>query len=254
MTQSLQNFRLLLVDEKTYVAQLEKESYKNKGVLAHVADNITDASRIIKKFSIDVVCANLDFKDGAGLAILKQLKQDYNDKVRLWTTSSVDIDEKQKELAYLENIDLFFVQPLSKDFFIKKIRTALNEPTRESQQRLTSPSLGSVRVKIQKSKQSKEPTYLKGQLMDLSNTGMRISYFEDLAIHHTYSFILTLDGISPLHLQGKVIRIHSQSSTPHTSHTSLGIEFVDMSQEHTDLLSAFLSTKHKKRNAASYYG
>lgn len=126
------HLRMLIVDEATYLSRLDRQGFRDKGVLVYSSDNSAAAVKILQTKSINVISVNLDFAQGKGLQILKHLLATTAAKSYLWVSTSVqayDTTTAQDVLAM--GVDLFIQLPISKEFFIKKIREALGGTPRQ---------------------------------------------------------------------------------------------------------------------------
>ena len=130
------SFRMLLIDEVSYVSGLDKEGFRQQRVLVYTAQNYQASREILDKKSVDVVCCNLDFSGGEGRYILRELHKKYADdhcydkKVVLWVAVVSDTRTLPPDDPLMDIVQLIFKPPLKRATFISKIRQALTHRER----------------------------------------------------------------------------------------------------------------------------
>lgn len=133
------HLRMLIVDEATYLSRLDRQGFRDKGVLVYSTDNSAAALKVLQTKSINVISVNLDFAQGKGLQILKHLLATTATETYLWVTTSIkSYDTTTARDVLAMGVGLFIQLPISKEFFIKKIREALGGAPRQAERtRLT---------------------------------------------------------------------------------------------------------------------
>ena len=228
--------RLLIVDEKNFLSDLDKEGFRSKGVLVFSADNFVSARPYLLKKKVDVVSCNLDFKEGLGLSIYQQLRREFPGDAFLWVATLVTPNPSLEERVLkvdsssgVPGVDLLIHTPVSKEYFIEKMREGLGQAIRSSQRVVAT---GTATFCL-------ENSYLKKRIQNLSLSG--ISVFKDsedlcemIPQENKVSMILHLEGLSrPVYLDAQLIREHSD-------YDCMALRFVDLGEETESMLYQYL--------------
>lgn len=228
-------FRLLLVDEKTYVSRLEKESYRNKGIMVYQAESTSEAESILKNKTIEVICCNLDFAKQKGIQVYRKLRNSHSSKEYLWITTSLSYNLRKTHPKLYGTIDLFFVMPISKEYFIEKVVTALSQSSRQSTRYPI--YQGYVRIKVGEN-------YVQSNLIDLSKSGMQIQNTSEIQPGEQHTMILFFQDTPPLHITGKIVRKHTANpisiKNNETPIETLGISFVSLEEQQQKSIQSIL--------------
>ena len=241
-------FRLLLVDEKTYISQLEKESYRSQGILVYQVENLRDAQSMLAQRSIDVICCNLDFGEGQGLEVYRALRASDTTNSYLWITASLTRDLQKNHVDLYETVDLCFVLPLSKEYFIEKVIAALDKKHRGDERCVV--NQGYVRIKV-------DGTYVEVPLLDLSPSGMQVGAVPEVPQDYEGEMILFLDTLAPFQVQGRVVRTSEynplMTGSGQGRAKALGINFVSLEDAHQYIINNFLQTQKSQSRFANSY-
>ena len=195
-----QTIRLLLIDEKTYLTHLDKQSFRDKGAVVYSADNQASAEKYLSSKQIDVVSCNVDFKDGAGMRIFKNLISKHSPTAYLWVVTTYNASTETDQKATDIGADLVVRLPVSKEYFMKKMRLALGGATRKDE-RISTRGVATFCY---------QGEYIKASIHELSISGLlvdNISAVRDILSGDVIPVILHLDGLSrPINVDTVFIR------------------------------------------------
>ena len=192
--------RMLLIDEKSYLSHLDRQGFRDKGIIVYTADNETHAQQHLNSKSIDVITINMDFNHNQGMHIFKFLYDRSPTQNYLWVATSVHLNSTTETKILSLGAQLVIHLPISKDFLIKKVRAALGGEVRQ-QQRLN--ITGTVTICC-------DTNTIHTTLQEISTTGLLVGNIHEICakIPPLVKLIIHPIGLSrPLHLMGKLARV-----------------------------------------------
>ena len=250
------NFRMLLIDEINYISAVDKEGYRQQGILVYTADRLKECQRVLDQKKIDVICCHLNFNGGEGRHLLKKLYPLYQDRAYLWAAMVDEQSPLNSQDPLLDCVHLIFKPPIKRPYFIAKIRSALSQQARQHPRiestNTVGGSLGTVKV-------ATDDGYQQAHIKNLSTHGLHMSNLPHLKPGDHLDLILTLPSLkSPLSLKGQVVNRSAPPSslTPVQEETSLGlgVSFTDVEPPQQKKLEQVLSHLLNKSPEKRYYG
>ena len=190
--------KLLLVDEKSFTASLDRAGYREKGILVYTAHDYNSTIKTIDAKDIDVVSINLDSQSQDTKNLLKQTKNHVSKQGVFIIATSVQTSAKAKKEALNNGADLFVEQPVPREFFIEKIKSLLDQAVRDNA-RIN--AFGSISVELEKGN-------LNLDINDLSSSGILVDYCEALSEGMSLKLTLQLEDLNhKFFISGSVIRV-----------------------------------------------
>lgn len=235
----MSHIRLLLVDEKSFTASLDRAGYREKGVMVFTAHDYQSALKTINSKDIDVVSLNLDFNKQNSIALLKQLKASVSKSGIPFITTSVQTSAKFRKEALENGADLFVEQPVPRDFFIEKIKSTLDQVVRDNT-RIS--AIGSISVELNEGNLSLD-------ISDLSMTGILVDYNSAVKEGQSLNLTLQLEDLShKFSLEGSVIRIINNKDIK-----GIGIKFDNFKGKDKTMLQKYIDKHQIESSELKYY-
>ncbi|MDB2447319.1 response regulator [bacterium] len=234
----MSHIRLLLIDEKSFTASLDRAGYRNKGVIVYTAHDYPSALKTITAKDIDIVSLNLDFQGQNSIDIIKQLKSNVPKSIPFIVTS-VQTSAKIQKAALKNGADLFVEQPVPREFFIEKIKSTLDQAVRDNK-RIS--AIGSISLELEQGNLSLD-------INDLSTTGILVDYSE--AVQEGQSVRLTLqleDMPSKFSIDGSIIRVINNNDKK-----GVGIRFENFKGKDKSKLQKYIDQHHIESSQLKYY-
>lgn len=125
--------KILTIEEKGLTTELDRAGYKKMGVTYRVVHSFKDANDLLAKEAFDVIVVNFDFSRLDHMSLCRHFKaQDQTKEIPIIFTS---VQEKPKNLSeyVTAGLDLFIQLPIPRQFFIERVRTLLEQKTRETE-------------------------------------------------------------------------------------------------------------------------
>lgn len=240
------HIQLLVIDEHSFITGLENEGYRQMGVQAYVASNVSEVKRLLTKQKIDVILINWEsrnFDPSNMVRFIRGIKE-YKG-VPIIVTS---IHRYTDKLSQVKEIDLFVKQPIPRVLLLEKIRRLLNKKNRE-QERLDLHDLYLGSVKVSFGKETHTLT-----LADVSTSGAFLYSEIVFPKGQIVNLEVTLPGISlPLKVAGEVTRTSRMHKINDTMNKGIGVQFTEFQDDAKDLLARFIAERKLESSFISYY-
>jgi len=122
---SLQNKRILLVDDEDFLREVLSEIFNSAGAITTTAENGSIAFDLLQKDRFDVVISDIRMPGGDGLSLVENINTqlDYHPKVFLCSGFNDIPAEKTNTLDVVE----IFTKPFSVDKMIESVSKALQK-------------------------------------------------------------------------------------------------------------------------------
>ncbi|MCY4379975.1 MAG: PilZ domain-containing protein [Proteobacteria bacterium] len=229
-----QAIRLLLIDEQNFLTHLDKESFRQQGIRVYSTDNYAGAVKYLSQSDqkkIDVVSCNLDFHNGAGFELLERLITKYGANHCLWIATLVTPGEGKKKKLLDLGVKLLIHLPISKEYFIAKMRTALGGAPREHKRYDVN---GKLSFKI-------NDRQITTTIHTISLSGISGDSAQTLSLPEGQAFdlIVDLEGLHPIHLSASPV------SSPFPRH-HLAFRFTKMPEKEKKILEKYLDKKNQR--------
>lgn len=246
------SFRMLLIDEVSYVSGIDKEGYRQQGILVYTAQNFKESCDVLDKKKVDVICCHLGLQGGEGKNILRELHQRYRKRSYLWAAMTDKHNPLSPQDPLMEHVQLAFHPPIKRPYLIAKIRGALNQKTRSGNR---VQAIGNAKVK-----KVTVQDYTNSTIRDLSISGMQIDDVASLKEGDSLDLILNLPPLKgrPLSLKGQVVGRRKtptlalgSSSSPDS--LGLGICFMNMNSMQKQRLGKIMDYLTAHSSEQHYY-
>lgn len=129
---SQDTIRMLSIDDRTVTTELDRAGYRKIGVTIRSATTFAEAQSILASGPIDIIVINLDYGKVDSVSACQHFKtQEETKNIPIVATS---VQDKPRTLKGCMNagVDLFVEQPMPRQYFIEKIRSLLDQKTRET--------------------------------------------------------------------------------------------------------------------------
>ena len=229
---SIGSVKLLMVDEKRMTTDLDNAGYRKLGITVRTATSFESVDRIIKDESIDVIVFNYDFKDIDSVQTCALFKsQNATADIPIIFTSVQSLPKKILK-SHL-GPDLFVEQPVPRSFFIEKVKTLLDEKTRDTSR----VDHGGMAI----FDWDGQPAQC--EIQDLSQSGILLNTDVDIPNGQTVSISFSVSGYKkPIVVDGEVVRRVSADKSGKLP--GLGVKFVTFKSDSQRRLEKYiLSTK-----------
>ena len=128
---AISSVKLLMVDEKRMTTDLDNAGYRKLGITVKTATSFEAVDKAVRDETIDVIVFNYDFKEIDSVADMCFLKsQNETADIPIIFTSVQSLPKKILK-SHL-GPDLFVEQPIPRSYFIEKVKTLLDEKTRDT--------------------------------------------------------------------------------------------------------------------------
>ena len=195
---------VVIADDQSMKARIMADYLKISGFLITIASSIDEMRRALDLEKIDVVIMNYHFKNGRGLSDIKNAKnKSKNAKVKFIVIGSKD-DEHAKENSYINQCDIFLVNPIHWAELIQDIKKLSKQEYRKSERMKCH-----IAFKVTKENQIFESTAI-----DISTDGVFLLDKEKL-INPIVGLDIFLEFTLPrskelLKCYGKVVRVNDK--------------------------------------------
>lgn len=235
----MDHIRLLLIDEKSLTASLDRAGYREKGVLVYTAEDYQTALQTIASKNIDVISLNLDHNKDTSLNVLKQLKaHEHSGEIPVIATS-VQATKKSRNSALDSGADLFVEKPIPREYFIEKIKSTLSQAIRDNT-RIS--AIGEVIVTTSEGNFSLP-------ISDLSSTGTLVEFSDRLTEGDAIEFSLKLEDHSyNFPIKGSVVRVINSAKKQ-----GVGIRFESFKGNDKVKLQKYIDKNQIKSSDLKYY-
>ena len=253
---SLSILRILVIDNNNYLSRVYNQGLRNFGAIVYLAQNYKEAVGILNNHSINVISVNLDYgnvsnagDDGLGFDILSKLYRELCQKLNIiWTASSISNSEKTRKKALSLGVDLYFIQPVAKEFFIKQIHKFNHQSIRSDDRIFTT---GKVSAFV-------NGKYQIFKLRDISLTGLAFYADNKFVKNDLMTVVLSDKKHHAVRINARIVRIidsqskllinkiNNQSNQQKQKSCIIAVEFFDL--DHRDqinlkaIIQSFCST------------
>ena len=126
MTRSLENIRVLVVDDSKSMRRIVRKFLESAGVLEVVeAKDGKDALEMMGKSSVDLLVSDLNMPRMNGLELLAALRARGFSPGICFVMLTVEAVQKTMNLALESGADSYIVKPVTQTVFLGEIRAAL---------------------------------------------------------------------------------------------------------------------------------
>lgn len=235
----MDHIKLLLIDEKSLTASLDRAGYREKGVLVYTAQDYKSALNLISEKGIDVVSLNLDYNKENSFNVLKQLKENISEQDTPLIVTSVQATNKAKKKALEIGADLFVEKPIPRDFFIEKIKATLSQAVRDTT-RIS--AIGEIHITGSHGEFSLP-------ISDLSSTGTLVEFTDKLNEGDSVDLSLKLEDHSyNFPIKGSIVRIINNNNKQ-----GVGIRFDSFKGNDKSKLQKYIDKHQIKSSGLKYY-
>ena len=238
---SMASVKLLMVDEKRMTTDLDNAGYKKLGITVRTATSFESVDRIIKDETIDVIVFNYDFKDIDSVQTCALFKsQNATADIPIIFTSVQGLPKKILK-SHL-GPDLFVEQPVPRSYFIEKVKTLLDEKTRDTSR----VDHGGMAI----FDWDGQPAQC--EIQDLSQSGILLNTDIDIPNGETVSISFSVAGYKkPIVVDGEVVR--RVSSDKSGKLPGLGVRFVTFKSDSQRRLEKYILSTKKQDPKLVYY-
>ncbi len=234
--------RMLLVDEKSPTADIDRAGYRNMGILVKQAHNFQQALEQLKDTPIDLVVINYDYSEIEPLHIATQLKSLFSESDLRVVMTSLQSNASVRKKILDSGVDLFIEQPIPRQVFIEKVRKMLSQQARNNE-----------RVSLLKPLKINLPSgkSMEAKAADISTTGILISSDLPVEIGQTIDMDIYLPhSTKPLKLKGEAVRKLSLNAK---QASATGIRFIHLSKTDEETLNTFVKSDEQQKKKLVYY-
>ncbi len=242
--------KLLKIDDKSLVSDLDKAGYRKMGVIVKAVHSEREAYAALKKDSYDVILINLDYPNVNAMSFCQRLKNDpkYSDLHVIITSVNAKVKNQQEALS--AGASLFIEQPFPRPFLVEKIKKMLELKTRDEQR-----IAGDAKLVIKR-----QGSVLPCVLADLSSSGILVYLEDGIKLGEAVAIELSLPMVKKtLRIAGEVVRQVDSSKSVTASGDELvggigmGIKFVSMSTADRNELEKYVHINNSKDLNMIYY-
>lgn len=123
---------MLSLDDRMVTTELDRAGYRKMGVTIKSASTFAEAQAALQAGPVDIIVINLDYERINAVSTCRHLKsQEATRNIPIVTTSVQDRPSTLKE-CMAAGVELFVEQPMPRQYFIEKIRSLLDQKTRET--------------------------------------------------------------------------------------------------------------------------
>lgn len=123
---------MLSIDDRTVTTELDRAGYRKMGVSIRSATTFAEAQSILAAGPIDIIVINLDYNKVDAVSACKHFKGKEETKNTPIVATSVQDKPRTLKGCMSAGVDLFVEQPMPRQYFIEKIRSLLDQKTRET--------------------------------------------------------------------------------------------------------------------------
>lgn len=215
-------------------------SYPNARSLLHASDQ--EAVEIIAslaiKNKISLIIINLDAHEINAFSLIGQFRRRASTADILLVATSVEADEAKQRRVLEIGADLFVLQPLPRQSFIKKIRELLKRQSRLDE-----------RVKIAgRAEFIWENTRYQCGIANISRSGVLLATRIKFDMGTTVSLNIFLDNArQPLIIEGEFVRVATEQDK------GIGVKFTSLSNKQAETLERFIIQHSCEDLEMAYY-
>jgi uncharacterized protein (TIGR02266 family) len=234
--------KILFIDEKRITSELEKAGYRKIGAQIVQATNFTGAKDILKKEEIDVIVLNFDYAQIDAPSICEHFKKQKDTaEIPIVFTSVQSLPKKV--MARTHAPDLFIETPVPREYFIEKIRSILDEKTRNTE-RVT--HVGEAEYII-------DGESFHAPIQDVSKSGILLATDSDLKVGTKVTLNFELPGYKkPITVDGEVVRQIAPNKARETP-AGIGIRFDEFNGDSQKRLEKYIAKSQNDDPKLAYY-
>lgn len=228
---STPTMRILQIDEKFMTSELDRAGYRKTGTKIIQASSFLEAQAKLKTQDVDVIVINFDYEGISAEAACKHFKASKKtEDIPIVFTSITTLSQKLTEATH--GPDLCVEYPMPRQFFIEKLRTLLEQKTRDNS-RVNYTGNASF---LWNDKEHVCP------ILDLSKSGLLLSSDLKLEPGETIDLSFILPSYKrAIKVTGEVVRhISSKVSRNETQGESYGIKFKSFHGDSKTRLERFI--------------
>lgn len=228
---SMEQKKILLVDDVRLFLNLEETFFRRTGCSIFTAQTGEQALEIARNEKPDLILLDMLMPKMNGDEVCRKIKSDpelSGIKIIMVTTQS---DEETQARCREAGCDDYITKPINQKELIRKAARHLNVPYRVHFRIL-------VRVEVEG---ESDQGFFMGTSADISFSGMLLETDKKLPPDSTVVLQFVIPGENePLRIRGKVARVDDMNFK---EKVGLGIEFKEMDNKATELLSNFIQTR-----------
>jgi len=237
---------MLTIEEDSFATQLEYAGYRSIGFTITSASHWKEAQDHLENLGedLDLILVNLDSLSYDGFSLIRKIRG-VDASIPIVATSVQNSPLLQKEALYM-GASLFLEQPIPRDSFLHRVRVLLEQERRNAPR--VDGDGGIVQI-VFEGQSSLLP------VLNLSVSGIfaQIKGPQPWLVEagrSTVRLLLRLPGLSPMSLEGEVVRVEcARQGIP----GGIGIQFKRMPEESKHRLDTWMMENNWENKGPGYY-